>query len=284
MKKSRLRPYDISFLFFASLSCLCIAISVKNPALNTSFQKGVVEVIAPIALATEKPGEWGSSLAQSLDNHLSAVAENEDLKNENRMLRHYKAEVLKLRHENLELKYLMQLSKSVKGQPLATRLMMDGGSPFSRSSIVNVGEKEGVERGQQVVSEDGLVGRVVEVFPNSSRVLLITDYTFRMPIRILESRVQGIVRGTNGRYLELMLLEKEADVKENMTVVTSGAGGVFSENIPVGYIHKENGKTYVVPDVDFSTLGFVSIQRRQVDGILEKEKEEGVSDVESNES
>lgn len=268
MKKNRLNPRDFSFLTFSVISLMMLGLSTFNPILNQKFDRMMLGIVGPLAELSKKPGEASSSIFQSIQDYVGVAHENEQLKEELKELRQFRNEVLHLRHENTELKHLLQMQEDTPGSPISTRLLMDGGSPFNRSAIVNVGENQGITRGNEVVNEEGLIGRVVEVYPNRSRILLMTDYTFRLPVRILESRVQGIVRGTNGRWLELMLLEKEVDVDANMTVVTSGAGGVFSEGIPVGGTYMENGKMFIVPDVDFSRLGVVSIQRRKMEGIL----------------
>lgn len=269
MKRSRLRSTDISFLFFAFISLIFMVISVKKPSLNTSFQQYMVEYLTPLAMVATKPGQLGAEVSDYTSKYIAAVSENQKLKVEKSALEKYKDEVLKLRLENSELRSLASMTKEVEGHEIATRLILDGGSPFSRSSLALVGKKQGVARGQQVVNEKGLVGRVVDVFDNYARILFITDYTFRAPVWVLETRNQGLVRGTNDRVLELMLMEDEAEISNNMTVVTSGAGGVFSENIPIGYTFKENGKIYVVPEVDFSRLNLVSIERRTIEGVLQ---------------
>ena len=269
MKKSRLNSRDYSFLTFSVFSLILLGLSASNPFLNRQFDRVALTVMGPLAELSKKPGEVSGSILQSVRSYIGVAHENQTLKNELKQLKSFRNEVLHLRHENNELKNLLQMQEDTPGEPISTRLLLDGGSPFTRSAVVNVGEEQGVLRGNEVVNEEGLIGRVVEVFPSRSRILLMTDYTFRIPVRILESRVQGIVRGTNGRWLELMLLEEDVEVDANMTVVTSGAGGVFSEGIPVGVTYKENGVIHVVPEADFSRLGVVSIQRRKMEGILD---------------
>lgn len=269
MKKSRLRSRDISFLFFVSASLILMVVSVKNPSMNRSFQAYMVEYLTPFAMFASAPGELGADVADYTKKYIAAVDENQHLQQEKVRLEKFKGEALKLRLENEELRALMSMGKEVKGDSIATRLILDGGSPFTRSAIALVGKNQGVERGQQVVNNKGLVGRVVDVFDDYSRVLYMTDYTFRAPVWVLETRTQGLVRGTNDRLMELMLIEEDSDIQNNMTVVTSGAGGVFSENIPIGYTFKENGKIYVVPEVNFARLSLVSIERRNVKGILQ---------------
>lgn len=273
MKKRRLSARDLSFMVFSLISLVVFSISTYNPVLNHTFDRFMLGFIGPLADLSKKPGQLSADVSQSVRHYMNVADENKKLKSELNRLQAFRNEVLHLRHENNELKHLLQMQEETPGTPISTRLLMDGSSPFTRSAIVNVGQKQGVVRGNEVINEEGLVGRVVNAYPNRSRVLLMTDYNFRVPVRILESRVQGILRGNNGRLMEIMLLEEDVEVEPNMTVVTSGAGGVFSEGIPIGFTHFEDGQIYVVPDVDFTRLGVVSIQRRQMKGILDEVSE-----------
>ena len=89
-------------------------------------------------------------------------------------------------------------------------------------------------KGQEVISGYGLVGRVVEVFERSARVLLISDYISRVPVKILETRERAILSGTNeNNKLMLLFSEQGQFIRPYMTVVTSGDGDVFSEGLPL---------------------------------------------------
>jgi len=109
-----------------------------------------------------------------------------------------------------------------------------------RTLTIDRGSRAGVAPNQPVVTPDGLVGRVLDVTPDTARVLLITDPRSGVGSMILETRVPGIVvggsAGTGG--ISLTDIPMIQDVQPGQTVVTSGTGSYFPQGIPIGVVTK----------------------------------------------
>lgn len=244
-------------------------LSIQFPGLNASFQSFVVSVSTPVLEAVKKPSEWADAVGESVTGHVSVYEENKILKDELSDKQRLIRDVSILENENQSLRKLLNMVKETKGKPLASRVISDKKSAFSHTVITHIGEAKDVEKGQVVVNENGLIGRVIEVFDQTARVLLITDYTSRIPVNILGPDVRGIVRGTNSYNLELVFTEDEdVKIEEGMVVVTTGVDGMFPANLPVGVIHNVGKLVYIKPDVDFTSLDFITIQRQKVNGVL----------------
>lgn len=263
------KRYNIQFGFYAFFCVIFMVLSIQFPGLNASFQSFVVNVSTPILEAIQKPSKWADVVGESVSGHVSVFEENKHLKAELSDKQRLIREISILESENNNLRQLLNMVQEIKGKPLASRVISDKKSAFSHTVISHIGNAEGVEKGQVVVSKNGLVGRVLEVFEETVRVLLITDYTSRIPVKILEADVRGIVRGTNSFNLELVFTEDEDILlKEGMTVVTTGVDGLFPQGLPIGVIHSIGKLVYIKPDVDFSKLEHISIQRQKVKGVL----------------
>ena len=142
----------------------------------------------------------------------------------------------------------------------AARVIGDSGGVFAQSVLINAGVAAAVERGDAVVSDRGLVGRVAEAGRKSARVLLITDFNSRIPVVSEKNRVRGILFGDNSSAPRLAFLPTDNGLELGDRIVTSGHGHVFPAGFPVGTISSiEEGDIRVVPFVNFDRLEYVRI-------------------------
>ena len=104
--------------------------------------------------------------------------------------------------------------------------------------IISRGSNDGVTVASVVVTRDGLVGRVIEVEPGTSVVLMLTDQKSGVGGRIQrpESRAVAVCEGDNSKTLTMVALPSGSDVKVGDTVVTSGLGGVYPAGILIGAV------------------------------------------------
>jgi rod shape-determining protein MreC len=124
-----------------------------------------------------------------------------------------------------------------------------------------------VLKDQLVLSENGLVGRVVQKAGKSVKIMLITDHYSRIPVRLKKTGEQALLTGQGTNELKVSFLERapDPDFLKNIPLddvfVTSGIDDVFTPNIPVAQIARtQNGEVFAKPLCDFNTLQFVQIQ------------------------
>lgn len=103
--------------------------------------------------------------------------------------------------------------------------------------IINVGEEHGIQVESGVLDPWGVYGRTVEVFPNTSRVLLLNDERHATPVLVSRTRQYFIASG-NGPDEPLTLdnVNLSSDIQIGDSVVTSGLGGVYPEGLVVGVV------------------------------------------------
>ena len=105
--------------------------------------------------------------------------------------------------------------------------------------VLDKGKRDGVYVGQPVLDADGLMGQVIEVGSTSSRVLLVTDITHAVPVRVIRNGVRAIVEGSGKQnQLNLRQVSFTTDIKVGDVLVTSGLGGRFPEGYPVAGSHR----------------------------------------------
>jgi rod shape-determining protein MreC len=143
---------------------------------------------------------------------------------------------------------------------ITARVIAGSGGTLSNMLILNSGKKDGVRKGQAVVSDRGIVGRVQQVSSRSARVLMLTDINSRVPVLMVNTRIRAVMTGSNNAQAKLIHLPQEARVALGDRVVTSGHGGAFPPGLPVGTIASVGTQGIDVQlFTDFSRLEYVSI-------------------------
>lgn len=192
----------------------------------------------------------------------------EQLERELDILRERLVEYENIKRENLILKGLLGLKDSRKDVVTFARVIRRGLSRWSNAVVIDKGEEDGVKKDMTVVTPRGLVGKVISAGRGFSEVLLLDDPAFRVAVRFLETRAEGIASGT-GYGVLIRYVPSETEVIKNDWVITSGLDGIFPEGILVGYVSdiKEGNffkEISVKTAQNLRSLEFVAVIERSV--------------------
>jgi rod shape-determining protein MreC len=103
--------------------------------------------------------------------------------------------------------------------------------------VIDKGAQEGVNAGQAVVDQTGVVGQVTRVFPWVSEVTLVTDKEQAVPIQVVRSGLRGVTFGVGfDGTLELRFMPVNADIQNGDLLVTSGIDGTYPPGLPVATV------------------------------------------------
>lgn len=152
---------------------------------------------------------------------------------------------------------LLNLERSWKSVGIAAQTVSETSGPFTRTRLVNVGSSKGIQIGDAAVNEYGLVGRVVTVGNRSSRILLLTDYSSRVPVIGENSRIRGIVSGRPKASSIIAHIDAPEALILGERVLTSGDDGVLPRGLIVGAINREGTDWVVDLAADEGTVDFV---------------------------
>ncbi len=217
-------------------------------------------VLAPVGDALSTPGRLTGQGVDGIRGYFFAVSENRRLRAELDNMRQWRDVAIALRDTNERYRTILGL-KTDPPIPMATaRIVTDSRGPFANSRLANAGAERGIKPGNPVMSENGLVGRVVGVTEGVSRVLLLTDAASRTPVMIDRTNSRAILTGDGGPNPKLEYLRGQDPVKSGDRVLTSGDGGVFPRGLPVGVAVKGlDGRWRVVLASDKAAVDFVRI-------------------------
>jgi rod shape-determining protein MreC len=172
-----------------------------------------------------------------------------------------------LQRENDELRALLELRGSTDWVTVAATTVAFTPSNFEWTITIDVGSDVGVREDMPVVAGAGLVGKVIQVTPTSSRVLLAIDPNFSAATRVADSGDIGVVTGRGSDLMRMELDNPAVDIATRTQIVTNSyAFGVFPAGIPVGVVDgfvegpNELSQTVLVrPYVDFNRLNHVLV-------------------------
>ena len=173
---------------------------------------------------------------------------------------------------DLEALFGLRESLGPKVQTMAAQVIANGVSNFEWTIEIDKGSSDGMARDMPVIASSGLVGHVVQVGANSSRVQLIIDPDSFVAGRLDVSRQTGLLSGEGNQDLQMSLVESTAEVSPDERVVTAGyrirdvAESLYPPNVLIGTVSRvleQDAATEkfvtVRPAVDFSSLSLVLV-------------------------
>jgi rod shape-determining protein MreC len=140
------------------------------------------------------------------------------------------------------LEALLDLKRQVALPVIGARVIAYDPSLWSRSAIIDQGKVQGVKEGLPVLAPQGIVGRVVEVYPEYSKTMLIVDRKSAADAMIQRTRVRGILKGKGGNRCSLEFVPKNADVQVGDLVLASGLVGLYPKGLVFGKVTAANKK------------------------------------------
>ncbi len=208
-----------------------ILVGIYTPLLKPIRQQ-LNFLAVPFYQVTDIPrriGEW-STAAFASEGDLRA--ENERLKIEVLIYQRKQQQMAALAAENVRLRQLLNGKNMLQDKVLIAELIGVSPNPLSHVVMINRGSREGVYEGQPLLDAFGLMGQIVEVDEDTSRVLLISDSTHAIPVQVNRNGARAIAEGTGDlNQLSLRHVSINADIREGDILVSSGLG----ERFPVGY-------------------------------------------------
>ena len=248
----------------AVVAALFFLVEDRAPAPRAALT-GVVrsrfdQTMGPISAGLAAPVRWTGEARTGLAGYFDAV-------NENRRLKAVAVEAQRLRDEVQALKNLNHRYETVLGlrtEPavpmVAARVVADAHSPYSNARLIDVGPERGVKVGNPVISERGVIGRIVGTAKGISRVLMLTDPQSRTPVLVNSTKARAILTGDGGDTPRLVYLRGKSPVKVGDVILTSGDGGLYPRGLPVGVAEQDVfGQWRVRLYADGAPLDFVQV-------------------------
>jgi len=234
------------------------------------IEQGILQIFSPVQYALARAVESLDSLGSLrgiIKGPVRLQEENEELRRQISALR---AQVEMLRETQIENEVLRKqiglAAAHLSYKVLPAEVIGRDPSNLVRSLIVDRGSDDGVVRDLPVITDRGLVGRVIEVHRTSSTVLLLTDAASSVSALVQRTRATGMVQGRMGRDPIMRFIPQDTSVEVGDVILTSGLGGNFPKRIVIGYITSVTGndidlfqEAEIRPAVDCNALEMVML-------------------------
>lgn len=194
-------------------------------------------VVAPVQWLVSQPSDALSWGALVLADQGQLIEENRLLREQLLMLSHRVQRMASLAAENVRLRELLDAAQRGDIPYITAELLSLDSDPFTHQMVIDRGRSDGVYVGQPVMDASGLIGQVISVSAYNSRVLMVADASFAVPVQINRNGLRFIVQGT-GRYdaLDVLHVPDTADIRVGDLLVTSGLAGRFPKGYPVARV------------------------------------------------
>jgi rod shape-determining protein MreC len=191
-----------------------------------------------------------------------AHQENQRLELEIARLRQEQAAFAEDAAQGRRLQALLAFKQQYISQTVAAQIIGTSGSDSSRVLYLDKGSADGLKPEQAVITPDGVVGKLRDVFPHTAQLLLLNDPTSGAGVVLESTRIRGILRGTSNGRIQVNNLTADSRIKPGEKVITSGGDQVFPRGLPVGVIesivpdpqHQPYTAITIVPDANLSRL------------------------------
>lgn len=228
------------------------------------FRTALVDKFVPSFSWALVPVTKAARMVESFQSYNHIYEQNQELRRELQQMKAWKEAALQLEQKNAKLLDLNSVRLDPKLTFVTGVVLADSGSPFRQSVLLNIGARDGIIDGWAATDGLGLVGRISGVGQASSRVVLLTDSSSRIPITIQSSGQKALLFGDNTSAPPIKFLESPELVRAGDRVVTSGDGSVFPPGLLVGQVELgADRRLQVRLSADYERLEFLRVLRNQ---------------------
>ena len=258
-----------AFLFLVVGAFALMLIGKADTVLVERIRTVVGDAAAPILEFIARPIDTIGNTVAGIGELTELRSRNAALQRDNERLRHWQSVARRLEAENGALRSLSDMVPDPRLRFITARVVGDQGGAFARSVLVNAGSRDGISKGQAAVTAEGLAGRVAEVGLRSSRVLILTDINSRIPVLVGAARDRAILAGDNTSQPRLLYLAAGTEIRPGDRVVTSGHGGMFPSDLPIGVVTQASETALrVQPFVDWAHMEFLRLADYEMPKLL----------------
>ena len=226
---------------------IALAVQVQRPAAGTStdaidqgktmlLRRWTVAIVTPFERLLHGSGSTVRHLWSSYGDLRHTHERNQALQQEVARLRQEQASLAEDAAQGRRLQALLNFKEQYITKTVAAQVIGTSGTDRSHTLWIDKGSADGLKPEQAVITPDGVVGKLRDVFPHTSQLLLLSDSTSGAGVVLESTRMRGIVRGTANGQVQINNLTADDRIKPGEKVLTSGGDQVFPRGLAVGVI------------------------------------------------
>ncbi len=221
--------------FFIALSLVFLVADLRFRMLEPA-RLLVASALWPLQKAVMLPVEGAGEAGNYFSDVANLQRENAELRERQLAQANQLLRQTHLDNENRHLRALLEMQERLDAPAKAAEILYHARDPYARRIIIDRGLTHGIDNGQAVIDDLGVIGQVTRVFPMSSEVTLLTDKNQAIPVLVARSGLRAVLAGAGSGAMELKFLPANADVQPGDTLVTSGLDGIYLPGLPVAKV------------------------------------------------
>ncbi|MGV2938061.1 rod shape-determining protein MreC [Mesobacillus sp. LC4] len=282
----------VSIIFLVAL----IGFSLREREELTWPEQFIKDSTSWVQSVVSRPTNYIAGLIENLQDLQNTYQENKELKKRVDDMARLEAKVYSLEKENEELQEILDKQESLADyEPIQAVRIARSPERWNELIIINRGASNGIEKNMAVITSKGLIGKIKSTTPFSATVQLISsiDPTNRISaILQAEKPLYGTIEGYDKKN-ELLLLKGlpfDAKIEKGQNVVTTGMGGIFPKDLPIGKVVKVvpdqfglNQTAYIKPEANLYDLEHVMVVKKSMISVdIEESLEDSEGEEEGN--
>ena len=210
--------------------------------------------VAPVESVLKHTGGGVRSLWHSYVDLRHIRQHDKDLQYQIDQLRLQEASLAEDARQGQRLQRMLAFKQQYVGKTVAAQVIGTGGGDTSRIATLDKGSTDGIRPDMAVITPDGVVGKVRDVFAQSSQVLLLNDPSSGAGVLLVTTRTRGILRGGPGGTLIITNLMPDDRIKPGEPLITSGGDLVFPRGLAVGNVLS------IKPDAEHQPYALITVK------------------------
>lgn len=208
-----------------------------------AFEKGrsllfstLVDFFSPLQKITSSASLGVVNIFTSVSDYVNLKSENEKLKEGINLLRTKSQEFEETAEENIRLQKLLSFKKESNYKMLVVSVIGHEPTNLFHGCLIDRGIEDGVRKNMIVITDEGVVGKIVFAMAKVSKVMFLIDPNHSISALDQRTRSFGIVTGTGKSYCLMKYLSIDDEVAVGDKVISAGEGGIYPKGIPIGRI------------------------------------------------
>lgn len=227
--------------FFVSLAMLLMVLDARF-RYTEALRQTAAAIVYPLQRIAMAPMGLLDSGADFFTSQISLKRDNDSLKSRQLQEAGELLTLDALRAENAQLRRLLDARQRLPRISTFAEILYSGRDPFSRKIVIDKGSQQGIQAGEAVVDDVGVIGQVTRVYPLIAEVTLVTDKEQLIPVEIVRNGLRAVAYGGGGGgaggdgTIELRFMSANADIQTGDVLVTSGIDGTYPPGLPVAKV------------------------------------------------
>lgn len=221
---------------FIAVNFTVITMTSRQSLPVSGLERFAISITSPFQFVVTRTIGFTQSVWTTYFTAVLAVEENHVLKGELARAREIENRYRELELENARLKKFVNFTASAPATYVAAQVIARDASPWFKTIVIDKGGDDGLVKGSPVLVSEGIVGQIIQVAKDFSRVLLITDRNSAVDALVQDTRVWGMVKGNNKDTCSFEYTLRKDEVKPGEMIVSSGLDQVFPKGLRIGKI------------------------------------------------